>query len=76
MIAKTTRKTKPRRKYHRDAFFPVALTVKFPADLAAAIEAEADAAGVSISKVVRVAVSCGLPVIAERNRRAENQPDE
>lgn len=71
MKAKTRKAKTRRREYRRESFYPCALTIKFPADMAAAIEAEADAAGVSVSKIVRVAVAAGLPVIIERNRRLE-----
>ena len=56
------------RRYRREARYSKQLRVTVQPATAAALEAEADAAGVSVSAVIRDAVARGLPLVKDARR--------
>ena len=66
--------TPTERRYRREARYSKQLRVTVQPAMAAALEAEADAAGVSVSAVIRDAVARGLPLVKDA-RRKQRQRD-
>ena len=66
--------TPTERRYRREASYSKQLRVTVQPATAAALEAEADAAGVSVSAVIRDAVARGLPLVKDA-RRKQRQRD-
>ena len=66
--------TPTERRYRREARYSKQLRVTVEPATAAALEAEADAAGVSVSAVIRDAVARGLPLVKDA-RRKQRQRD-
>ena len=62
------------RRYRREARYSAQLRVTVEPATAAALEAEADAAGLSVSAVIRDAVARGLPLVKDA-RRKQRQRD-
>ena len=62
--------TPTERRYRREARYSKQLRVTVEPATAAALEAEADAAGVSVSAVIRDAVARGLPLMRDARRKA------
>ena len=64
--------TTPKRRYRRETRYGRQLRVTVEPATAAALEAEADAAGLSVSAVIRDALARGLPLVknARRKRRS------
>ena len=61
--------TPTERRYRREARYSKQLRVTVQPATAAALEAEADAAGVSVSAVIRDAVARGLPLVKDARRK-------
>ena len=59
-----------RRGYKRETHYPAKRNVMLPADMDAALVAEADAAGRSVSSVLRDAITRGLPLVRDSGRKA------
>ena len=66
--------TTPKRSYRRETRYGRQLRVTVEPAQAAALEAEADAAGLSVSAVIRDAVARGLPLVKDA-RRKQRQRD-
>ena len=66
--------TTPKRSYRRETMYGRQLRVTVEPGQAAALEAEADAAGLSVSAVIRDALGRGLP-LARDARRKQRQRD-
>ena len=66
--------TPTERRYRREARYSAQLRVTVEPATAAALEAEADAAGLSVSAVIRDAVARGLPLVKDA-RRKQRQRD-
>ena len=64
----------PQRRYRREARYSKQLRVTVQPATAAALEAEADAAGVSVSAVIRDAVARGLPLARDARRKRRSGP--
>ena len=61
--------TPTERRYRREARYSSQLRVTVQPATAAALEKEADAAGVSVSAVIRDAVARGLPLVKDARRK-------
>ena len=61
--------TPTERRYRREARYSAQLRVTVQPATAAALEAEADAAGLSVSAVIRDAVARGLPLVKDARRK-------
>ena len=66
--------TPTERRYRREARYSKQLRVTVQPATAAALEEEADAAGLSVSAVIRDAVARGLPLVKDA-RRKQRQRD-
>ena len=69
--------TPTERRYRREARYSTQLRVTVEPATAAALEAEADAAGLSVSAVIRDAVARGLPLVKDarrKRRRPQTEP--
>ena len=66
--------TPTERRYRREARYSTQLRVTVQPATAAALEEEADAAGLSVSAVIRDAVARGLPLVKDA-RRKQRQRD-
>ena len=66
--------TPTERRYRRETRYSAQLRVTVEPATAAALAAEADAAGVSVSAVIRDAVARGLPLVKDA-RRKQRQRD-
>ena len=66
--------TTQKRRYRREKRYGRQLRVMVELAQAAALEEEADAAGVSVSAVIRDAVARGLPLVKDA-RRKQRQRD-
>ena len=63
------------RRRRRESRYSVQIRVVITPDMAAALEAEADATDLSLSAVVRDAVARGLPLVKD-SRRKQRQRDQ
>ena len=63
--------TPTQRRYRRESRYSAQLRVTVQPATAAALEAEADAAGVSVSAVIRDAVARGLPLVKDARRKRD-----
>ena len=70
MVSMTT----PKRKYRRETRYGRQLRVTVEPATASALEAEADAAGLSVSEVIRDSLARGLPLVKDA-RRKQRQRD-
>ena len=61
--------TPTERRYRREARYSAQLRVTVQPATAAALEAEADAAGLSVSAVIRDALARGLPLVKDARRK-------
>ena len=66
--------THTERRYRREARYSAQLRVTVEPATAAALEAEADAAGLSVSAVIRDAVARGLPLVKDARRKRRSGP--
>ena len=66
--------TTPKRSYRRETRYGRQLRVMVEPAQAAALEAEADAAGLSVSEVIRDSMARGLPLVKDA-RRKQRQRD-
>ena len=66
--------TPTERRYRREARYSTQLRVTVEPATAAALEAEAEAAGLSVSAVIRDAVARGLPLVKDARRRTWRGP--
>ena len=66
--------TTPKRSYRRETRYGRQLRVTVEPATVAALEAEADAAGLSVSAVIRDALARGLPLVKDA-RRKQRQRD-
>ena len=66
--------TTPKRSYRRETRYGRQLRVTVEPPQAAALEAEADAAGLSVSAVIRDSLARGLPLVKDA-RRKQRQRD-
>ena len=64
----------PQRRYRRESRYSAQLRVTVEPATAAALAAEADAAGVSVSAVIRDAVARGLPLVKDARRKRRSGP--
>ena len=65
--------TPTERRYRREARYSTQLRVTVEPAMAAALEAEADAAGLSVSAVIRDAVARGLPLVKDARRKRRSR---
>ena len=61
------------RRYRRESRYSTQLRVTVEPKTAAALEAEADAAGLSVSAVIRDAVARGLPLVKDARRKQRHR---
>ena len=61
--------TTPKRSYRRETRYGRQLRVTVEPATAAALEAEADAAGLSVSEVIRNSLARGLPLVKDARRK-------
>ena len=66
--------TSTERRRRREARYSTQIRVMLASDMAASIEAEADAADLSVSAVIRDALARGLPLVKDA-RRKQRQRD-
>ena len=65
--------TPQKRPRRAPVHYPRQMVIRLPADLAAALEREADATEVSISGAARAAIEAGLPRLKDRRRKARKR---
>ena len=65
--------TPTERRYRREARYSTQLRVTVEPATAASLEAEADAAGLSVSAVIRDAVARGLPLVKDARRKRRSR---
>ena len=66
--------TATERRRRREARYSTQVRVMLTSDMAASIEEEADAAGLSVSAVIRDALGRGLPLARDARRKRRSGP--